>query len=102
MREILFPTLICAVYNNQRNLEIVLQDYSKNYLLTFLSNNRASLKKCEESKEEEKKNPRSLSFSSTTSSQSNLTTTPQMCFILINRFPPDEWDNVIEFINNCN
>ena len=42
---------------------------------------------------------RSLSMSSTNSSQSNLTSTPQQSYLLINRFPSDFWEEALRFID---
>lgn len=163
LKEVLFPTLVCCIFKNERNLKIILQEISKELLIMYLNhqiqnypyekpvistrdtkesipeekektNDKSfekqektteklpSLTMIEEKKDEEpeegiysnymryvrdsqmkneKKGPRSLSISSTTSSQNNsclISSSQHFCFPL--RFPRQLWEDVIDFINS--
>lgn len=178
MKEVLFPSLVCCIFKNERNLKIILQEISKELLIIYLNSqiqqfpyekpivspkNRylesnvsiiASLEKnlifedkkpeekkvqideekrlstseiipsfnmIEEKKEEEieegiysnyiryvrdsqmkneKKGPRSLSISSTNSSQNSCLISSSQHFSFPLRFPRQLWEDVVEFVNN--
>jgi len=38
LKDVLFPTLFCAVYKNKRNLDILYKDINKDYLVKYLQN----------------------------------------------------------------
>lgn len=128
MKDVLFPTLFSAIYREERNLEILYQEVSKDHLIKYLqsqiqmhpldnkdlnielgmaSNNADSPP---ESKIDDKtkivqeqkyiRAPSVSSNNSSTTSLFNVKSSNSLHFALIRRFPRKEWEPLLEFINS--
>jgi len=120
LKEILFPTLICATFQSRRNMDIVSREMSEELLLGFIAGQR-QLYPVEEAKVSqtdapqpaegrhgfasvlqtvsEFKKPRSQSISSTNSSQNSVfPSSSSQYFLFPFRFPISQWDSACNFI----
>lgn len=128
LKDVLFPTIFSAIYGEERNLEILYQEVSKDHLIKYLqaqiqmhpidqkdSNEEQNMNSIKndsppESKMDDKSRivqeqkyiraPSVSSNNSSTTSLFNVKSSNSLQFALIRRFPRKEWENLLQFINS--
>jgi len=112
-RDVLFPTLLCAVYKNDINLKLLLKDMSIDLLLEYLQSNISVVSKHIQFSELGSFDPSLLlpakdegagsrSASSATSSANSIRLHPSAAYhyLLPQRFSPELWDSALKYLQS--
>lgn len=113
-KDVLFPTLICIVYKNDHNYQVLLKEMSHELLVDYLEHsinsyskqmsfNASSMNTIDEFfPENGRRHKRSQSISSATSSANSIRLHPSAFhnFSLHHRFSVEMWDDALEFFKN--